>query len=434
MRKGCSTRAHHLSQGTIASIRSGSPSRLVFLLCPCDSRSPKLIWLPMSVPPGRAAMHGQIIASPQVDGIICRLWQHLPSAGGPDDAAPPGRINHRFPRVDFRCRQQLARLFGCRPDHVCFTANSTEALNIALMGLLGPGDHAISTVTEHNSVLRPLFRLEDERGVDVSLVGTDKAGRLRLEEFERLLKTNTKLVVVNHASNVCGNQADIARIGAFAHEHGLIFVVDASQTAGTVPIQMDACSIDVLCFTGHKSLMGPQGTGGLCIRDGIEIRPWKVGGTGVHSYDRHQPEDYPTRLEAGTLNSRGIAGLSAALGYIEQTGIDQIAAHEKRLMRQFYEGVRDIEDVQVYGDIAEEPMPKRSAIVALNIRDYDSSAVSGDLASRFGIATRPGARCAPLMHKALGTVEQGVVRFSFGWFNTAEEVDKAIAAVAEIAR
>lgn len=138
MRKGCSTRAHHLSQGTIASIRSGSPSRLVFLLCPCDSRSPKLIWLPMPVPPGRAAMHGQIIASPQVDGIICRLWRHLPSAGGPDDAAPTGRINHRFPRVDFRCRQQLARLFGCRPDHVCFTANSTEALNIALMGLLGP--------------------------------------------------------------------------------------------------------------------------------------------------------------------------------------------------------------------------------------------------------------------------------------------------------
>lgn len=289
-------------------------------------------------------------------------------------------------------------------------------------------------MTEHNSVLRPLFRLEDERGVDVSLVGTDKAGRLRLEEFERLLKTNTKLVVVNHASNVCGNQADIARIGAFAHEHGPIFVVDASQTAGTVPIQMDARSIDVLCFTGHKSLMGPQGTGGLCIRDGIEIRPRKVGGTRVHSYDRHQPEDYPTRLEAGTLNSHGIAGLSATLGYIEQTGIDQIAAHEKRLMRQFYEGVRGIEGVQVYGDIAEEPMPKRSAIVALNIRDYDSSAVSDDLASRFGIATHPGAHCAPLMHKALGTVEQGAVRFSFGWFNAAEEVDKAIAAVAEIAR
>jgi len=337
-------------------------------------------------------------------------------------------------RVDFRCRQQLAALFGCRPDHVCFTANSTEALNIALMGLLGPGDHAISTVTEHNSVLRPLFRLEDERKVEVSLVGTDEMGRLRYEEFERFLQPNTKLVVVNHASNVCGNRAEIARIGAFAHDHGLIFVVDASQTAGTVPIDMDACHIDVLCFTGHKSLMGPQGTGGLCIREGIEIRPWKVGGTGVHSYDRYQPQDYPTRLEAGTLNSHGIAGLSAALGYIEQTGIDCIAAHEEQLMRQFYEGVRGIEGVQVYGDIAEEPQPKRSAIVALNIRDYDSSAVSDDLASRFGIATRPGAHCAPLMHKALGTVEQGVVRFSFGWFNTEEEIDQAIAAVAEIAR
>lgn len=337
-------------------------------------------------------------------------------------------------RVDFRCRQQLAALFGCRPDHVCFTANSTEALNIALMGLLDSGDHAISTVTEHNSVLRPLFRLEDERGVEVSLVGTDGMGRLRYEEFERLLQPNTKLIVVNHASNVCGNRADIARIGAFAHAHGLIFVVDASQTAGTVPIDMDTCHIDVLCFTGHKSLMGPQGTGGLCIREGIEIRPWKVGGTGVHSYDRHQPQDYPTRLEAGTLNSHGICGLSAALGYIEEVGMERIAAHEEKLMRQFYEGVRGIGGVTVYGDIVSEPMPGRAAVVALNIRDYDSSAVSDDLADRFGIATRPGAHCAPLMHKALGTVGQGIVRFSFGWFNTAEEVEEAIAAVAEIAR
>lgn len=337
-------------------------------------------------------------------------------------------------RVDFGCRQQLAELFGCRADHVCFTANSTEALNIALSGLLEPGDHAISTVTEHNSVLRPLFRLEEERQVQVSLAGTDGKGRLRLEEFEKLVRPETKLVVVNHASNVTGNRADIASIGAFAKAHGLIFVVDASQTAGTVPIDMDACQIDVLCFTGHKGLMGPQGTGGLCIREGIEIRPWKVGGTGVHSFDRRQPKDYPVRLEEGTLNSHGIAGLSAALGYIHDVGIERIAAHEEELMWRFFEGVQAIPGVTVYGDIASGERIPRSAIVALNIRDYDSAAVSDDLAERFGIATRPGAHCAPLMHEALGTVQQGMVRFSFGWFNTAEEIDAAIEAVAEIAR
>ena len=187
--------------------------------------------------------------------------------------------------------------------------------------------------------------------------------------------------------------------------------------------------LDVLCFTGHKGLMGPQGTGGMCIREGVEIRPFKVGGSGVHSFDRHQPEAYPTRLEAGTLNGHGIAGLHAALEYLEQTGVEAIRAHELALMTRFYEGVRTIPGVTVYGDFASP----RTAVVTLNIADEDSAAISDALMEDYDIATRAGAHCAPRMHEALGTVEQGAVRFSFAWFNTPEEVDAAIEAVRDLA-
>lgn len=337
-------------------------------------------------------------------------------------------------RTDFVCRRQLASMFGVSdPQRVCFAANSTEALNIALMGLANPGDHVISTDLEHNSVLRPLYRLQAERDVDVDFVPANREGTLDYDAFARLVRRNTRLVVVNHASNVTGNLVDIERVGRFCREKGLVLVVDASQTAGTVPIDMESSGIGVLCFTGHKGLMGPQGTGGLCIAKGVEIRPWKVGGTGVLSYLRTQPEAYPTRLEAGTLNSHGIAGLSAALDYIERTGMDAIAAHERDLMLRFLERVRDVEGVTLYGDIVRDPVPQRAAIVALNVRDYDSAAVSDELATTYDIATRPGAHCAPRMHEALGTREQGVVRFSFGWFNTEEDVDRAADAIQEIA-
>lgn len=337
-------------------------------------------------------------------------------------------------RTDFACRQKLARLFCCPdPQRVCFTANSTEALNIALMGLANPGDHIISTDTEHNSVLRPLYRLAAERGVDVDFVPADCRGVLDYGAFERLARKNTRIVVVNHASNVTGSLNDIDRIGAFCHERGYIFVVDASQTAGTRPVDMREAHIDVLCFTGHKGLMGPQGTGGLCVGEGIEIRPWKVGGTGVQSYLRTQPEEYPTRLEAGTLNSHGIAGLSAALDVIERETPEAIGAHERDLMLRFYDQVKGIDGVTVYGDITLDPVPERAAIVSLNVRDYDSGAVSDELSSTYGIATRPGAHCAPRIHEALGTRERGAVRFSFGWYNTAADVDAAAVAIAKIA-
>lgn len=334
-------------------------------------------------------------------------------------------------RTVFGTREKLARLFSCRrADHVVFTANSTEALNIAINGTIHRGDHVISTDCEHNSVLRPLYRLEEERDVELDFVPADRQGRVDYSDFERLMRPNTRAVVCTHCSNLTGNIMDLARISDIAHRHGALLLVDASQTAGTVPIHMEALGVDVLCFTGHKGLMGPQGTGGLCIRPGVEIAPWKVGGSGVHSYDRHHPMEYPTRLEAGTLNSHGIAGLSAALDVILERGVEDIQRAEHALMQRFYEGVRDIPGITVYGDFS---VPERCAIVALNIRDYDSSAVSDELTVTYGIATRPGAHCAPRMHKALGTTEQGAVRFSFSFYNTEQEVDAAIAAVRAIA-
>ena len=307
--------------------------------------------------------------------------------------------------------------------------NATEALNIALYGLLGPGDHVISTDLEHNSVLRPLYDLQS-RGAAVDFVPADRLGNVRYEDFAPLFRENTKAVVCTHASNLTGNVLDLARIARMAHAHGALLIADASQTAGALPIDMQAMGVDVLCFTGHKGLMGPQGTGGLCIRPGVDIRPLLRGGTGVHSYDKDQPQAYPTRLEAGTLNSHGIAGLDAALDYLLAETVEAVGARERAHMRQFYNAVRNIPGVTVYGDFSQ---PERAAIVALNIRDYDSSEVADVLFTDYGIATRSGAHCAPRMHEALGTVRQGAVRFSFSCFHTEEEIDAAAKAVRELA-
>lgn len=334
-------------------------------------------------------------------------------------------------RTVYDARVRLASLFGCpRVDHVAFTANSTEALNIAINGLIDPGDHVISTDLEHNSVLRPLYRLEAERGADLSFVPADKLGNVDYADFERLMKPNTRAVVCTNASNLTGTVLDIERIAKTAHSHGALVIVDASQTAGCWPIDMKKMGIDVLCFTGHKGLMGPQGTGGICVKEGIEIRPFKVGGSGVQSYSRTHPAEYPTRLEAGTLNGHGIAGLGAAAKFISETGVENIHAKERSLMLRFYEGVKNIEGVTVYGDFTKD----KTAIVALNIRDYESGEVSYELSQGYGIATRPGAHCAPRMHKALGTAEVGAVRFSFSFYNTEEEIDEAVRAVAELAK
>ena len=334
-------------------------------------------------------------------------------------------------RTVYAVRCRAAELFGSKhPERVAFTPNSTAALNIAIAGALGPGDHVISTDREHNSVLRPLYRLR-AAGAAVDFVPADENGQLDYSAFERLLRPDTKAVVCTHASNLTGDLTDIEFVGDFCRRHGLLFILDASQTAGVFPIDMERQHIGVVCFTGHKGLMGPQGTGGLCVGEGVELRPFLVGGTGVHSYSETQPEDYPTRLEAGTLNSHGLAGLGAALDFLKSTGPETIRRHEQALSRRFYEAVRDLPGVRVYGDFS---APERAAIVALNIGDLDSSQVSDELAERFGIATRPGAHCAPRLHRCLGTVDQGAVRFSWSWFNTQEETDTAAEAVAILAK
>lgn len=327
----------------------------------------------------------------------------------------------------FECRCKLMQLFHApSPDRVVFTQNSTEALNIAISGLINEGDHVITTDLEHNSVLRPLYRLEQERNVALSFVAADKNGCVNYDDFEKLINEKTRAIVCTHGSNLTGNILDIKRIGEIAKKHGLLFIVDASQTAGAYPIDMEEMNISVLCFTGHKGLMGPQGTGGLCIADGINIRPWKVGGSGVQSYSKTQPAELPTALEAGTLNGHGIAGLSTALDFIAEQGVESIHQKEIALMKQFYQAVKDIDSITVYGDFSTD---ERCAIVALNVRDYESSAVADVLAVNYNIATRPGAHCAPRMHQALGTTEQGAVRFSFSIFNTEQDVETAVTAL-----
>ena len=333
-------------------------------------------------------------------------------------------------RTVYGVRRRLAEWLGCpRADHVAFTPNSTAALNIAIGGLLGPGDHVISTDWEHNSVLRPLYRLR-ERGMGLDFLPADGRGRLDYGKLEGLLRPATRAVVCTHASNLTGDLVELDRVAAFARRHGLLLILDASQTAGTFPIDMEAQGVDVVCFTGHKSLLGPQGTGGLCVREGVDVRPLLTGGTGVQSFLETQPEQWPTRLEAGTLNSHGLAGLGAALDYLERTGRDTVRSRECGLARRFYEAVRDLPGVTVYGDFTRE---EKAPIVALNIGGMDSSEVSDELAERFRIATRPGAHCAPRLHRALGTGERGAVRFSWGWANTEAETDAAAEAVRTLA-
>ena len=331
-------------------------------------------------------------------------------------------------RMIYEARAKIADFFDVgNPRNVVFTSNATESLNIAINGILEKGDHVITTDLEHNSVLRPLYALEGE-GVEISFLHSDRKGNINYDDIKSLIKDNTKAIITTHASNLTGNVIDIKRVGEIAHEKNILYIVDASQTAGSFPISMRDMNIDILAFTGHKSLLGPQGTGGLCVMDGIEIKPFKLGGSGVQSYSKKHPSEMPTRLEAGTLNSHGIAGLSSAISYITDIGISNINAKEQELVTRFINGICGIEGITIYGDFTRSHAP----IVSINYGDMPSSELSDILMEEYGIATRPGAHCAPRMHEALGTVEQGVVRFSFGYSNTIEEVDAAIKALKEI--
>ena len=350
-------------------------------------------------------------------------------------AGNPGRGAHEptlhASRLVYAARCAVAKLLNA-PDPSCiaFTANATQALNTALGGLFRPGDHIITTVCEHNSVLRPLYRLR-ENGMSLSFTTADEKGRLQYDQWEGFLRPETRALVVTGASNVTGNGTDLARAAEFAHRHGLLLIADAAQTAGELPLNVQALGIDVLCFTGHKALLGPQGTGGLYVRPGLSVRPLVVGGSGVHSFDEQHPAQMPTALEAGTLNVPGLAGLCTGVEWILAQGVETLARREQALTVLFYERIRDLPNVKIYGD---PEMTPRAPIVSLNIGDEDSARIADILWEEYGICVRAGAHCAPLMHKALGTAEQGTVRFSFSHFNTEAEVLQAAAAVRELAQ
>ena len=360
-----------------------------------------------------------------IDAVVCAMSSMGNAGRGANEASLSAS------RIIYDTREKLCRFFhGENPRQIVFTNNSTESLNIAIKGLLNPGDHVITTMLEHNSVLRPLYEMK-EKGVGLTIIESDKNGRFRLEDMEAAIRPNTKMIVCTNGSNLTGNYVPLKPVGELAKKHDILFVVDASQTAGVFPIDVQDMMIDVLCFTGHKGLLGPQGTGGMYVKEGIKIRPLKTGGSGVQTYSKTHPAEMPTALEAGTLNGHGIAGLHAAMSYLEETGVDHIRAREQELMWRFYEGVKDIPEITIYGDFSTK---ERCAIVTLNIGEYDSSEVSDALHTEYSISTRPGGHCAPLMHEALGTVEQGAVRFSFSHYNTEEEVDTAIEAVRELAK
>ena len=363
------------------------------------------------------------------DCVIEAVTEAMGSMGNSGRGGHDGALSAA--RTIYDTRVALAKLFGAEgPERIAFTANSTQALNMAIKGLLGPGDRVITTALEHNSVLRPLYELED-RGMELTILPADTLGNICCEDFEKEIRPTTRAIVTTHGSNLTGNLLDIEKIGSIARAHGLTYIVDASQTAGVFDIDVQRMNIDILCFTGHKGLLGPQGTGGLYVREGIEIRPLLSGGSGVQTYLRSHPPQMPTVLEAGTLNGHGIAGLGAAVKYLQETGLDTIRQKEQALMWAFYEAVRQIPGITVYGDFS---TGERCAIVSLNVRDYDSGEVSDALSEEYGIATRPGAHCAPLMHRALGTVDQGAVRFSFSHFNTEEEIKIAVSALQELAQ
>lgn len=361
------------------------------------------------------------------EGVAEAMTMALTSMGNSGRGAHEATLDAS--RMIYGTREKLAELFHIPdPMQIAFTCNATESLNIAIQGILNPGDHVITSVCEHNSVLRPVYRMA-KQGVTYSLLTADEKGVMQYDQLPKLLKKETKVIAVTHASNLTGNVTDLKKISDFAKENGLLLIVDASQTAGCIPIDVQDMGIDVLCFTGHKGLMGPQGTGGIYVREGLRIASLKVGGSGVKSFDKEHPDTMPTALEAGTLNGPGIAGLGASLSWILKQGVEQIHEKELSLARRFLKGIAEIPDITVYGDTDAQ---MRTAIVSLNLGDVDSAEVSDWLWEDYGIAVRAGAHCAPLMHQTLGTEQQGAVRFSFSCFNTEEEVDAAIQALKEL--
>lgn len=330
----------------------------------------------------------------------------------------------------YDCRTELADFFGAKsPERMILTSNITESLNLVLHGLLEPGDHVLTDVSQHNSVLRPLHILARERGIDLEIIPCDGKGRVDPGEYRKRVRPQTKAIVCQHASNLTGNVFALEDFCAIARETGVKLVVDTAQSAGLLPIDLSRLPIDFLCFTGHKGLHGPQGTGGFYVRDGVELAAVKAGGTGVDSYNLYQPDVYPEHLEAGTLNSPGIAGLGAAVRWVKEQDPAKLYERAMALANRFLEGVREFAGVELLGDY---DAAIRMPIVTLNMPGIESGDLSDRLGFAYNIQTRAGAHCTPLLHEALGTDKRGAVRFSFAASNTEEEVDYALAALHEI--
>ncbi|MBW2564918.1 MAG: aminotransferase class V-fold PLP-dependent enzyme [Deltaproteobacteria bacterium] len=328
-------------------------------------------------------------------------------------------------------RRELTNFFnGDNPDRLCFSYNSTDALNLIIFGMLKNGDHAITTTLEHNAVLRPLYHLIQDYGVEVDHIPFDGKGFVDPEEFRKKFKSNTRLVVVNHASNVLGTVQPIEAIGRLCKEAGITFAIDASQSAGKVPIDMKAMNIDIVAFTGHKSLLGPTGIGGLCVREGIEIRHTRAGGTGVKSAQHRHLDEYPYRLEYGTVNVQGVAGLHAGLQWVLNKGVDTIHSQEMALTRKLRDGLAAIEGVKFY---CQEDLRDHIAVLSFNIVGLEALDTGTMLDGEYNIACRSGLHCAPLVHEHLGTDKiGGSVRLGLGPFTTEAHIEKVIEAVSQI--
>ena len=364
------------------------------------------------------------------EGVVRAVSEALCSLGNVGRGVSESALSAA--RVVYAAREKLCAFFGgADPSRVCFTQNSTEALNTAIFGLLRPGDHVISTDLEHNSVLRPLYRLEQE-GVEVTFLRADARGCIDYADLPRALRPNTRAIVCTHASNLTGNALDASRIGAFAREHGLLFILDASQTAGSFDLNAQRDGVSVLCFTGHKGLFGPQGTGGIVWNPEFAERcaPLSVGGTGSLSHEETQPALMPDKFEAGTPNLPGMAGLDAALEWLEKTGVAEIAAKEEKLGRRLEEGLLSIDGIRLLG--AAGGSGPRLPVYAFNIDGMDNGTLARALSDQYGIESRPGLHCSPLAHRTLGTFPEGALRLSPGYFNTEEEIDYTVAAINEL--
>lgn len=347
-----------------------------------------------------------------------------------ENAANPGRGGHSLSlaaaRVVFACRNELAELLNVsNPGQIAFMPNATAAINAALFGLLRPGDHCVTSALEHNAVARTLAELES-RGVRVTRVKCDSAGEVRADSFAAAIDSNTRLVTVTHASNVTGYRLPVEEIGTIARAAGSLMMLDVAQTVGAMELDAEVLRADIIAGPGHKSLLGPMGTGFLYVGEGIHIEPWLYGGTGSHSEDRAMPTEMPERLEAGTVNAPGLAGLLAALRWLKQRGVGRIETHERLLMQRLRQGLGSISGVKVYGSHEGSP------VLSFNVGDVASTEVAAILDASFGIAVRSGLHCAPWAHESLGTMVQGTVRVSPGPFNTEGDIEALLTAVEEI--